>query len=149
VDSYAVLTRMAEVLRVEIEELTGPGGGDGEERQRVYEPAMEIERAMMGYEAVSASIGGREPGTKATAAHLRARASASPSYGRRPNSRKLGAAWPSSIPSQAGRGAGSPPTATSATASGLRSRCVPCRPQHSCHKPLLMEPPESAAHPHN
>ncbi len=27
VDSYAVLTRMAEVLRVEVEELTGPGGG--------------------------------------------------------------------------------------------------------------------------
>ena len=26
VDSYAVLTRMAEVLRVEVEELTGPGG---------------------------------------------------------------------------------------------------------------------------
>ena len=26
VDSYVVLTRMAEVLRVEVEELTGPGG---------------------------------------------------------------------------------------------------------------------------
>jgi transcriptional regulator with XRE-family HTH domain len=76
VDSHAVLTRMAEVLRVEVEELTGPGGGDGEEGQRVYEPAAEIERAMMGYEAVSASIGGREPGARATAAHLRARASA-------------------------------------------------------------------------
>ncbi|MGH3291143.1 MAG: helix-turn-helix domain-containing protein [Trebonia sp.] len=76
VDSYAVLTRMAEVLRVEVEELTGPGGGDGEEGQRVYEPAAEIERAMMGYEAVSASIGEREPGVNATAAHLRARASA-------------------------------------------------------------------------
>lgn len=55
VDSYAVLTRMSEVLRVEVEELTGPSGGDGEEGQRVYEPAAEIERAMMGYEAVSAS----------------------------------------------------------------------------------------------
>ena len=53
VDSYVVLTRMAEVLRVEVEELTGPGGGDGEEGQRVYEPAAEIERAMMGYEAAS------------------------------------------------------------------------------------------------
>jgi hypothetical protein len=52
VDSYAVLTRMAEVLRVDVEELTGPGGGDGEEGQRVYEPAAEIERAMMGYQAV-------------------------------------------------------------------------------------------------
>src|SRR6202034_3401551 len=60
VDSYAVLTRMAEVLRVEVEELTGPGGGEGEEGQRVYEPAAEIERAMMGYEAVGASIGGGE-----------------------------------------------------------------------------------------
>jgi transcriptional regulator with XRE-family HTH domain len=76
VDSYAVLTRMAEVLRVEVEELTGPGGGDGEEGQRVYEPAAEIERAMMGYEAVGASIGGREPGARATAAHLRARIAA-------------------------------------------------------------------------
>lgn len=74
VDSYVVLTRMAEVLRVEVEELTGPGEGDGEEGQRVYEPAAEIERAMMGYGAVGASIGGRQPGTSATAAHLRARA---------------------------------------------------------------------------
>ena len=63
VDSYAVPTRMAEALRVEVEELTGPGGGDGEEGQRVYEPAAEIERAMMGYEAVSASIGGGSPAT--------------------------------------------------------------------------------------
>ena len=66
-----MLTRMAEVLRVEAEELTGPGEGDGEEGQRVYEPAAEIERAIMGYEAVSASIGGREPGAKATAAPFR------------------------------------------------------------------------------
>ena len=48
-----MLTRMAEVLRVEVEELTGPGAGDVEEGQRVYEPAAEIERAMIGYEAVS------------------------------------------------------------------------------------------------
>jgi hypothetical protein len=75
-DSHAVLTRMADVLRVEVEELTGPGGGDGEEGQRVYEPAAEIERAMMGYEAVSASIGGRQPGASAAPVHLRARASA-------------------------------------------------------------------------
>src|SRR5579871_5141374 len=73
VDSYVVLTRMAEVLRVEVEELTSPGGGDGEEGQRVYEPAAEIERAMMGYEAVSVSIGGRDPVTTAAEAHLRAR----------------------------------------------------------------------------
>ena len=42
----------------------------------MYEPAAEIERAMIGYEAVGASIGGREPGTEAAPAHLRARASA-------------------------------------------------------------------------
>ena len=76
VDSYAALTRMAEVLRVEVEELTGPGGGDGEEGQRVYEPAAEIERAMIGYQAVGASIGGRQPGARAGLAHLKARASA-------------------------------------------------------------------------
>jgi transcriptional regulator with XRE-family HTH domain len=76
VDSYVVLTRMAAVLRVEVQELTGPGGGDGEEGQRVYEPAAEIERAMMGYEAVGASIGVREPGAEDDGAHLRARATA-------------------------------------------------------------------------
>lgn len=76
VDSYAVLTRMAEVLRIEVEELTGPRGGDGEEGQRVYEPAAEIERAMMGYEAVSASISGRQPGASPAPAHLKARAAA-------------------------------------------------------------------------
>lgn len=54
-DSHAVLTRMASVLRVEVEELTGPDRTDGEEGQRVYEPAAEIERAMMGYDAVRAS----------------------------------------------------------------------------------------------
>jgi hypothetical protein len=39
---------MAEILRVEVEELTGPGADDGEEGRRVYEPAAEIEQAMMG-----------------------------------------------------------------------------------------------------
>jgi transcriptional regulator with XRE-family HTH domain len=72
VDSYAILTRMAEVLRVEVEELTGPGGGDGEEGQRVYEPAAEIERAMMGYQAVGASIGGHQPGARAVNGSIRA-----------------------------------------------------------------------------
>ena len=74
VDSHAVLTRMAAVLRVEVEELTGPDHGDGEEGQRVYEPAAEIERAMMGYDAVGASIGGPEPTTVSSLVHLRAMA---------------------------------------------------------------------------
>jgi hypothetical protein len=42
----------------------------------VYEPAAEIERAMMGYDAVGASIGGRPPGVKGGPAHLRAMAKA-------------------------------------------------------------------------
>jgi transcriptional regulator with XRE-family HTH domain len=70
-DSHTVLTRMAAVLRVEVEELTGPANGDGEEGQRVYEPAAEIERAMMGYGTVEASIGGREPGGTVGLEHLR------------------------------------------------------------------------------
>jgi len=74
VDSHAVLTRMAAVLRVEVEELTGPDQRGGEEGQRVYEPATEIERAMMGYEAVEASIGGRETANVSSLAHLRAMA---------------------------------------------------------------------------
>src|SRR5258708_26345706 len=76
VDSYAVLTRMAVVLRVEVEELTGPGGSGGEEGQRVYEPAAEIERAMMGYEAVGAGIGRRRPRARGTPPHPPARAAA-------------------------------------------------------------------------
>lgn len=73
VDSHAVLTRMAAVLRVDVEELTGPAGG-GEEGQRVYEPAAQIERAMMGYDAVGASIGGRKPDSAGNVEHLRAMA---------------------------------------------------------------------------
>src|ERR1700678_466890 len=58
VDSYAVRTRMAGVLRAEVEELAGPATGDGGEGHRVYEPAAAIERAMLGYEAVSTAIAG-------------------------------------------------------------------------------------------
>jgi transcriptional regulator with XRE-family HTH domain len=76
VDSHTVLTRMAALLRVEVEELTGPQGGADEEGQRVYEPAAEIERAMMGYDAVGASIGGPVPDGASRPAHLRAMAKA-------------------------------------------------------------------------
>jgi transcriptional regulator with XRE-family HTH domain len=65
IDSHAVLTRLAEVLRVDITEITGPAG-DGEER-RVYEPAAAIEQAMMRYDEAAASIGGavhREPASQ-------------------------------------------------------------------------------------
>ncbi len=74
VDSHAVLTRMAGVLRVDVEELTGPAS-DGGEGQHMYEPAAAIEQAMMRYEALGASIGGRDRGTAGGADHLRAMAS--------------------------------------------------------------------------
>jgi hypothetical protein len=50
VGSYSVLTWMGTVLQVEVEEFDRRGGGDGEEGQRVFESAAEIERAMMAYE---------------------------------------------------------------------------------------------------
>ena len=75
VDSHAVLTRMATALRVEVEELTGPGGG-GEEGHRVYQPAAQIEHAMMRYDAAAASIGGRDPQGTGSAEHLGAMARA-------------------------------------------------------------------------
>lgn len=74
VDSHAVLTRLAAVLRVEVEELTGPTDGDGEEGRRVYEPAAQIEQAMVRYDAVGASIGAESPGTNRSADHLAAAA---------------------------------------------------------------------------
>ncbi|MFZ0077927.1 MAG: helix-turn-helix transcriptional regulator [Trebonia sp.] len=74
VDSHAVLTRMAAVLRVEVEELTGPGGG--EEGRRVYQPAAQIEHAMTRYDAAAASIGGRDPQGTGSAGHLGAMARA-------------------------------------------------------------------------
>ncbi len=48
VDSHSVLTRLAEVLRVDIEELTGSGDGD-ETNRRAYPAASLIEQAIMGY----------------------------------------------------------------------------------------------------
>src|SRR5579863_9217081 len=50
VDSHSVLTRLAEVLRVDIEELTGLGDGNETDR-RAYPAASLIEQAMMGYSA--------------------------------------------------------------------------------------------------
>lgn len=73
VDSYAVLTRLAAVLRIEVEELTGRTSSDGEEGQRVYEPAAQIEQAMVRYDSVGASIGG-ELRTNGSPDHLSAMA---------------------------------------------------------------------------
>jgi transcriptional regulator with XRE-family HTH domain len=74
VDSYAVLTRLADVLRVDVDELAGPAGSSREEGHRVYEPAAQIEQAMMRYDAVGATIGGRAPAYAGSPQHLRAMA---------------------------------------------------------------------------
>ena len=47
IDSHSVLVRLAEVLRVDIEELTGAADHDGSGR-RAYPAASLIEQAMMG-----------------------------------------------------------------------------------------------------
>jgi transcriptional regulator with XRE-family HTH domain len=75
VDSHAVLTRMAVVLRVEVDELTGPDGGR-EEGQRGYKPAVQIEQAMTFYDAAVVSIGGRGPEGTGSVEHLHAMARA-------------------------------------------------------------------------
>jgi len=75
VDSHAVLTRLAAVLRVDVEELTGPSGADGE-GQQVYQAAAQIEQAMMHYDAAAASIAGRDAPGVGTARHLHAMARA-------------------------------------------------------------------------
>lgn len=71
VDSYSVLNRLADVLHVDIEELTGPTADGREAGQHVYEPAAEIEQAMMHYDAVASSIGGQERGQGGDRRHLR------------------------------------------------------------------------------
>ena len=53
IDSHSVLLRLAEVLRVDIEELTG--SGDGEPGRRVHPAASLIEQAMMAYDVPSTS----------------------------------------------------------------------------------------------
>jgi transcriptional regulator with XRE-family HTH domain len=50
VDSHSVLVRLAEVLRVDIKEITG-AGDDDESGRRAYPDAALIEQAMMGYGA--------------------------------------------------------------------------------------------------
>lgn len=54
IDSHAVLTRLAEVLRIDIEQITTPGA-DGEDGQHAYPAAALIEQAMMRYGTLGAS----------------------------------------------------------------------------------------------
>ena len=61
VDSHSVLVRLAEVLRVDIEEFTG--FGDQDETGRPAHPAvLLIEQAMIGYGNSGPVDGGDEPG---------------------------------------------------------------------------------------
>jgi transcriptional regulator with XRE-family HTH domain len=73
VDSHSVLTRLADVLRVDVNEITGTEG-DRQGGQQVYEPAAQIEQAMMRYDAVGAAIGGASPAYAGSPDHLRAMA---------------------------------------------------------------------------
>jgi transcriptional regulator with XRE-family HTH domain len=73
VDSHSVLMRLAEVLRVDIEELTGSGDQD-EIGRRAYPAASLIEQSMMGY-GTPGALGGRdEPGREVSLNFLRAQA---------------------------------------------------------------------------
>jgi transcriptional regulator with XRE-family HTH domain len=70
IDSHAVLTRLAAVLRVDVEEITGPAGDGNGEGRRVYEPAEAIERAMMRYDAARAFTGVHAVQAPGSTAHL-------------------------------------------------------------------------------
>jgi transcriptional regulator with XRE-family HTH domain len=73
VDSHAVLTRLAEVLRIDIEEITSPRDGDDDGRH-AYPAAPLIEQALMRYGVPGdhADDGERQPGRQI--GHLRAMA---------------------------------------------------------------------------
>ena len=72
IDSHAVLTRLAEVLQIDIEQITTPGA-DGEDGQHAYPAAALIEQAMMRYGSLGASADPEpEPGHQM--GHLRAMA---------------------------------------------------------------------------
>ena len=73
IDSHSVLARLAEVLRVDIEELTGSGDGD-ERGRRVHPAASLIEQAMMAYGAPGASTAREEPDREVSLDYLRATA---------------------------------------------------------------------------
>jgi len=73
VDSHSVLVRLAEVLRVDIEELTGSADRD-ETGRRAYPAASLIEQAMMGYGAPGLLDGGEESGREVSLDFLRVQA---------------------------------------------------------------------------
>ena len=73
VDSHSVLVRLAEILRVDIEKLTG--SADRDETGSRAHPAVPLsEQAMMGYGAHGPLDGGEEPGREVSLDFLRAQA---------------------------------------------------------------------------
>jgi transcriptional regulator with XRE-family HTH domain len=73
VDSHSVLVRLAEVLRVDIEEITGAADED-ETGRRTYPAAPVIEQAMMGYGVADPIGGAGESEWQVSLDHLRAQA---------------------------------------------------------------------------
>ena len=73
VDSHSVLVRLAEVLRVDIEELTGSSDHD-ETGRRAYPAASLIEQAMMGYGTPGPLDDGDRSGREDSLDFLRAQA---------------------------------------------------------------------------
>jgi transcriptional regulator with XRE-family HTH domain len=72
IDSHVVLTRLANVLRIDIEQITTPGVG-AEDGQHAYPAAALIEQAMMRYGTLDASAA-PEPEPESQMGHLRAAA---------------------------------------------------------------------------
>ena len=73
VDSHAVLTRLADVLRIDIEEITNPRGG-GDDGQHAYPAAPLIEQALMCYGVPGNHDGDSERQPDRQMRHLRAMA---------------------------------------------------------------------------
>jgi transcriptional regulator with XRE-family HTH domain len=73
VDSHSVLVRLAEVLRVDIEDLVGSADGD-ETGSRAYPAVPLIEQAMMGYGTPGPLESDDEPGREASPDFLRGEA---------------------------------------------------------------------------
>ena len=74
IDSHSVLTRLAEILRVDIAEITGAESGTTDTEHN-YPAASLIEQAMMGYSSPGQATPGQS-GWHAKLSHLRARARA-------------------------------------------------------------------------
>jgi hypothetical protein len=70
IDSHAVLTRLAAVLRIDIAEIAERNAGTTDP-SHPFPHGPQIEQAMMGYDALDASIAGDDPEHLPSVAHLR------------------------------------------------------------------------------